>query len=69
MLRSLARTEPENYPAWPSIDEGVEAKRELERSRVYYEQELLPMAWRGSGSKVKLIVHFLFFVSPTGKRQ
>lgn len=66
MLRSLARTEPESYPAWPSIDEGVEAKRELERSRLYYEQQLLPMAWQGSSSKVKLIVHFCFLFPRQG---
>ncbi|CAM9980429.1 unnamed protein product [Ectocarpus sp. 12 AP-2014] len=43
MLRSLVRTEQERYPAWPSIEKGLEAKRELERCRDYYEQQLLPM--------------------------
>eukprot|EP00903_Cladosiphon_okamuranus_P015037 g13912.t1 len=45
MLRSLVRTdkERESYPAWPSIEEGLEAKRELERCREYYEHQLLPM--------------------------
>lgn len=44
MLRSLVRTgkEKESYPAWPSIEEGLEAKRELERCREYYEHQLLP---------------------------
>ncbi|CAM9610765.1 unnamed protein product [Ectocarpus fasciculatus] len=44
MLRSLVRTEQERYPAWPSIEKGLEAKRELERCREYYEQQLLPMS-------------------------
>lgn len=51
MLRSLVRTEQEHYPAWPSIEEGLEAKRELERCRKYYEQQLLPMS-KGRESKV-----------------
>ncbi|CAN0140230.1 unnamed protein product [Ectocarpus sp. 4 AP-2014] len=44
MLRSLVRTEQERYPAWPSIEKGLEAKRELECCREYYEQQLLPMS-------------------------
>lgn len=52
MLRSLVRTEPECYPAWPSIEEGLEAKRELERCQKYYEDQLLPMALGTSESKV-----------------
>ncbi|CAN0109882.1 unnamed protein product [Scytosiphon promiscuus] len=47
MLRSLVGTEQEHYPAWPSIEEGIEAKRELERCRQYYEQHLLPMSSDG----------------------
>lgn len=42
LLRSLAREEPERYPAWPSIEQGLEAKRELERSCAYYESLQLP---------------------------
>lgn len=42
MLRSLAGQGAERYPAWPSIEEGVEAKRELERLRVYYQS--LPLS-------------------------
>lgn len=34
MMRSLVRTEPESHPAWPSVEKGFEAKRELERCRV-----------------------------------
>lgn len=53
MLRSLVRTEQECYPAWPSIEEGLEAKRELERCREYYEHQLLPMALGHTESKVR----------------
>ncbi|CAM9358609.1 unnamed protein product [Hapterophycus canaliculatus] len=56
MLRSLVRTEQEYYPAWPSIEEGLEAKRELERCQKYYEEQLLPMSLGGSvDSKVNNI--------------
>lgn len=37
MMRSLVRTEPESHPAWPSVEKGLEAKRELERCRVNFE--------------------------------
>lgn len=36
MLRSLVRQEPQQYPAWPSIEKSLEANRELERSSLYY---------------------------------
>lgn len=52
MLRSLVRKEPECYPAWPSIEEGLEAKRELERCQEYYDHQLLPMVLGTSESKV-----------------
>lgn len=52
MLRSLVRTEPECYPAWPSIEEGLEAKRELKRCQEYYEHQLLPMSLGTSDIKV-----------------
>lgn len=45
MLRSLARKEQEFYPAWPSIERGLEVKRELGRCQEYYEHQLLPMSW------------------------
>eukprot|EP00752_Nemacystus_decipiens_P003287 g3042.t1 len=51
MLRSLVRTEKESYPAWPSVEEGLEAKRELERCRKYYEHQLLPMSLGTTDSK------------------
>lgn len=53
MLRSLVRTEKESYPAWPSIEEGLEAKRELERCREYYEHQLLPMSLGTGETKVR----------------
>lgn len=59
MLRSLVRTENEKYPAWPSIEEGLEAKRELERCRDYYEHQLLPMSLGTSESKVRCIWYSL----------
>lgn len=53
MLRSLVHKEPERYPAWPSVEEGLEAKRELERCQEYYEFELLPMSLASGESKVQ----------------
>lgn len=53
MLRSLVQTEQERYPAWPSIEEGLEAKRELERCQDYYEHQLLPMNLTSAESKVR----------------
>lgn len=50
MLRSLVRTEQEHYPAWPSIEKGLEAKCELERCQKYFEEQLLPMSL-GSGER------------------
>ncbi|CAM9599291.1 unnamed protein product [Laminaria digitata] len=52
MLRSLVNAEPERYPAWPSVEEGLEAKRELGRCQEYYERELLPMSFTRGESKV-----------------
>ena len=53
MLRSLVRTEPERCPAWPSVEEGLEAKRELARCQEYYEHKLLPMSWTSGEAKVQ----------------
>lgn len=41
------REEPERYPAWPSIEKSLEAKRELERSSLYYRSLPVPASTEG----------------------
>ncbi len=59
LLRSLVRTEQERYPAWPSIEEGLEAKRELARCGEYYEHELLPLTSGAVQKKVRRTIDVL----------
>lgn len=56
MLRSLANEEPERFPAWPSIEDGLEAKRQLERCRIYFECDLMPQSFVMRKAQVKCIV-------------
>lgn len=54
MMRSLVRTEPESYPAWPSVEKGLEAKRELERCRVEFKNS--SQVFHGMFEKIRAMV-------------